>query len=125
MFSVAIAYNRFIYYQATYSYRGQGAERIVRLYKDGWMDGWMVDGWMEDWKDGWKDGRWMDGMVEGRLEGWMVEGCAPRVANGRMGSKGCIATSPGCFCFTSVSPSPKLTLVLDFSADVKWRLRGQ
>ena len=72
------------------------------------MDGWMVDGWMGGW------------MVEGRLKGWMVEGCAPRVANGRMGSKGCIATSPGCFCFTSVSPSPKLTLVLDFSADVKF-----
>ena len=81
-------------------------------WKTGRMAGRMVDGWM--------DGRWMDGMVEGRLEGWMVEGCAPRVANGRMGSKGCIATSPGCFCFTSVSPSPKLTLVLDFSADVKF-----
>ena len=63
---------------------------------------------MDGWDGGWKAER-MDG-----------GGCAPRVANGRMGSKGCIATSPGCFCFTSVSPSPKLTLVLDFSADVKF-----
>ena len=67
-----------------------------------------MDGWM-----GW----WMAGRKAGRMDGG---GCAPRAANGRMGSKDCIATSPGCFCFTSVSPSPKLTLVLDFSADVKF-----